>query len=453
MIKYGTLKVVVQVKKAKEEEEELASSMNLIIGIGAAEHHDSLVIVKHEKPLLTAAQLNELKLQVSIYEYIAAGLPVPSALVFPIWKSFAASFHSCGSIANAGIRPSFVGYNPQEFDHRNLMDPDSGRCRRTDGKKWRCKKIVVTGQKYCERHMHRGRHRSRKPVEASQVVAASEATSLNNSTKISENSSTISTPASLSNHVNSATRTTNVDTKIMTANTTLTAKDVGCVNAKETMITSTVLTDSTIGTATMGTNKSSSNGSRKINGIDDKKGNCGNNANLKNLTDRGNNGKNIINASSATPQGMNFSPKSVLQVEGCSSACFCRSDAELETGRCRRTDGKKWRCRRDVVPNEKYCKMHMHRGAKKRREGLQSLAHLNATTNILTSIRLQSTTVLPNKEDSTYLNTNLSISISAPANPQLAINNDLSNKTISSSSSTTISDTIAACCEDIDFSS
>ena len=37
------------------------------------------------------------------------------------------------------------------------MDPELGRCRRTDGKKWRCSKDVVPDQKYCERHMHRGR--------------------------------------------------------------------------------------------------------------------------------------------------------------------------------------------------------------------------------------------------------------------------------------------------------
>lgn len=45
------------------------------------------------------------------------------------------------------------------------MDPEPGRCRRTDGKKWRCSRDIVAGQKYCERHMHRGRNRSRKPVE------------------------------------------------------------------------------------------------------------------------------------------------------------------------------------------------------------------------------------------------------------------------------------------------
>ena len=40
------------------------------------------------------------------------------------------------------------------------IDPEPGRCRRTDGKKWRCSRDVVPEQKYCERHLHRGRHRA-----------------------------------------------------------------------------------------------------------------------------------------------------------------------------------------------------------------------------------------------------------------------------------------------------
>lgn len=47
----------------------------------------------------------------------------------------------------------------------NNTDPEPGRCKRTDGKKWRCSRDVAPDQKYCERHMHRGRPRSRKHVE------------------------------------------------------------------------------------------------------------------------------------------------------------------------------------------------------------------------------------------------------------------------------------------------
>lgn len=57
------------------------------------------------------------------------------------------------------------------FDYRSSMEPEPGRCRRTDGKKWRCSRDVVPGHKYCERHVHRGRGRSRKPVEAAAAAA------------------------------------------------------------------------------------------------------------------------------------------------------------------------------------------------------------------------------------------------------------------------------------------
>lgn len=50
----------------------------------------------------------------------------------------------------------------------NSKDAEPGRCRRTDGKKWRCSRDVAPNQKYCERHMHRGRPRSRKHVELQQ---------------------------------------------------------------------------------------------------------------------------------------------------------------------------------------------------------------------------------------------------------------------------------------------
>lgn len=61
------------------------------------------------------------------------------------------------------------------FDYRSSMEPEPGRCRRTDGKKWRCSRDVVPGHKYCERHVHRGRGRSRKPVEAAAAAVTAAA--------------------------------------------------------------------------------------------------------------------------------------------------------------------------------------------------------------------------------------------------------------------------------------
>ncbi|CAI5952111.1 unnamed protein product [Closterium sp. NIES-64] len=49
--------------------------------------------------------------------------------------------------------------------HPMRLDLEPDRCRRTDGKKWRCSREAVKDQKYCDRHMHRGRNRSRKANE------------------------------------------------------------------------------------------------------------------------------------------------------------------------------------------------------------------------------------------------------------------------------------------------
>ncbi|KAJ1272612.1 hypothetical protein BS78_06G216400 [Paspalum vaginatum] len=106
----------------------------------------------------TAAQYEELEHQALIYKYLVAGVAVPPDLLLPIRRGFV--YH----------QPA-LGYGPY-FGKK--VDPEPGRCRRTDGKKWRCSKEAAPDSKYCERHMHRGRNRSRKPVEA-QLVAPSHA--------------------------------------------------------------------------------------------------------------------------------------------------------------------------------------------------------------------------------------------------------------------------------------
>ncbi|KAG2722063.1 hypothetical protein I3760_02G111900 [Carya illinoinensis] len=44
------------------------------------------------------------------------------------------------------------------------IDPKPGKCRRTNEKKWRCSKEAFPYSKYCERHVHRGKNHSRRPV-------------------------------------------------------------------------------------------------------------------------------------------------------------------------------------------------------------------------------------------------------------------------------------------------
>lgn len=66
---------------------------------------------------------------------------------------------------------SVAELSPHKSDCSSVMDTEPGRCRRTDGRKWRCSKNVIPQQKYCERHMHRGRQGSRKHVEPIRSVS------------------------------------------------------------------------------------------------------------------------------------------------------------------------------------------------------------------------------------------------------------------------------------------
>ncbi|KAJ8534029.1 hypothetical protein K7X08_007353 [Anisodus acutangulus] len=113
------------------------------------------------------AQWQELELQALIFRHFIAGAPVPPELLHLVKRSiitasppsyyFSHPFQQYPHYQQALIQSGYWG--------RAAMDPEPGRCRRTDGKKWRCSRDVVAGQKYCERHVHRGRSRSRKPVE------------------------------------------------------------------------------------------------------------------------------------------------------------------------------------------------------------------------------------------------------------------------------------------------
>ncbi|KAH9771300.1 Growth-regulating factor 4 [Citrus sinensis] len=111
----------------------------------------------------TVSQWQELEHQALIFKYMVAGLPVPPDLVLPIQKSFESISHRFFHHPTMGYC-SFYG---------KKVDPEPGRCRRTDGKKWRCSKDAYPDSKYCERHMHRGRNRSRKPVESQTITQSS----------------------------------------------------------------------------------------------------------------------------------------------------------------------------------------------------------------------------------------------------------------------------------------
>ncbi|KAG5249504.1 growth-regulating factor [Salix suchowensis] len=109
----------------------------------------------NERVLFTAAQLQELERQTTIYKYMVASAAVPPELLMPITKNQSNVLTSQSNSSLGLVIPSC--YSP---------DPEPWRCKRTDGKKWRCSRDVAPDQKYCERHSHKSRPRSRKPVES-----------------------------------------------------------------------------------------------------------------------------------------------------------------------------------------------------------------------------------------------------------------------------------------------
>ncbi|KAJ4867121.1 Growth-regulating factor 4 [Raphanus sativus] len=116
----------------------------------------------------TLAQWQELELQALIYRYMSAGASVPQELLIPIKKSLFHQSHL--NFLHYPLPHNFPHYQPWYWG-RGAVDPEPGRCKRTDGKKWRCSRDVVGSYKYCDRHIHRGRNRSRKPVETSTNTA------------------------------------------------------------------------------------------------------------------------------------------------------------------------------------------------------------------------------------------------------------------------------------------
>ncbi|KAE9599973.1 hypothetical protein Lal_00045822 [Lupinus albus] len=138
--------------------------------------------------LFTPSQWMELEHQALIYKYITANVPVPSHLLFPIRKALdSAGF--C-NFSNGVFRPNALGWGAFHLGFSNSTDPEPGRCRRTDGKKWRCSRDAAVDQKYCERHMNRGRHRSRKPVEQGHLGHAGIATATTTITTTTPNATT-----------------------------------------------------------------------------------------------------------------------------------------------------------------------------------------------------------------------------------------------------------------------
>jgi hypothetical protein len=158
--------------------------------------------------LFTASQWQELEHQALIFKYMASGAPVPHDLVLPLRLATGVdtapslafppqpspSRTTCAllscftlivvdshhTIADAFVRVPVhavaywgcYGAGAPFVGRKAAEDTEPGRCRRTDGKKWRCSREAHGDSKYCEKHIHRGKSRSRKPVEVTSSPAA-----------------------------------------------------------------------------------------------------------------------------------------------------------------------------------------------------------------------------------------------------------------------------------------
>ncbi|KAL0316126.1 UNVERIFIED_CONTAM: Growth-regulating factor 3 [Sesamum radiatum] len=111
------------------------------------------------------SQWQELELQALIFRHMIAGAAVPPELLHLVKKSLINSSSSSSQYYLSHSLHQCYPYQPA-FAHLFLWRSSSASI--GAGLPWmirRCSRDVVAGQKYCERHMHRGRNRSRKPVE------------------------------------------------------------------------------------------------------------------------------------------------------------------------------------------------------------------------------------------------------------------------------------------------
>ncbi|KAK4418744.1 Growth-regulating factor 9 [Sesamum alatum] len=417
-----------------------SEKINLDLGIGSCACADEGGLkrnkrIKQEKKesLFTELQFHEFYSQILVYNSIASGLPVPFHLFLPIWTSV---FNSLGPSIYKKY-PSFLGISPENSDQSySIMDPEPGRCRRTDGRKWRCSKNVVPLQKYCERHMHRGRQGSRKHVETIENVPRTHNKISDDNrmpivsliTPHIDNGIAISFQSNLdprqpcSNYRNGVPETVRSNENrdaLLAINATIAAGSLG----------NEVNKNINVDYAATSTSLSSNyNGNAKGGNHTEKTGSGFENPNPGKISGK----KHIVGRENylgfISPR-FGLSPKSVLRCGAgkVSLELGSKNVTETERQRCRRTDGKKWQCRRDAIPHQKYCEAHMHRGAKRFMLNPQFSSNPMATSARMAPI---SCNIGSSLDNGINLNT-------IPASPQHVTGD---NSTSSTSDATTITD-------------
>ncbi|XP_057252406.1 growth-regulating factor 5 isoform X2 [Beta vulgaris subsp. vulgaris] len=110
----------------------------------------------------TASQWKELEQQLLTFKYLISGVPVPPQLFSNVITN---PFASSSSTLFPYQQSLPFGWGCFQVGYGRKIDPEPGRCRRTDGKKWRCSKEAFPDSKYCEKHMHRGKNKTKKHIQ------------------------------------------------------------------------------------------------------------------------------------------------------------------------------------------------------------------------------------------------------------------------------------------------
>ncbi|KAH8961326.1 hypothetical protein BDL97_05G044400 [Sphagnum fallax] len=174
--------------------------------------HSSLV--SGSRAPFTSGQWAEFAHQDLIFKYMMAGLNVPQELLNPICSRSTGPAGLMNSMTSSCHNAANLRWGPaiHRSGVQSSTDLEPGRCRRTDGKKWRCGRDVVPDQKYCEKHVHRGRQRPRRNAVELGPHAAAAATG-------SSPSATSSSSGAAATAVHVSAGTTNVG-PIRTSSTT-----------------------------------------------------------------------------------------------------------------------------------------------------------------------------------------------------------------------------------------
>ncbi|KAH9618127.1 hypothetical protein KSS87_021093 [Heliosperma pusillum] len=130
-----------------------------------AERNNRCNNIQQQQYPFTAKQWQELENQVLTFRYLMSGVPVPPGLMSTVITSSSSSSSSTLFPLQQSL-PFGLGCFQVGYGYGRKHDPEPGRCKRTDGKKWRCSKEAHPDSKYCERHMNRGKGKTKKQIDA-----------------------------------------------------------------------------------------------------------------------------------------------------------------------------------------------------------------------------------------------------------------------------------------------